>query len=42
MLVALWTKLKESALSVIPVALIVLLINLTPFTNFTATEVVVF
>lgn len=42
MLVALWTKLKESALSVIPVALIVLLINLTPFTNFTATEVAVF
>jgi MFS family permease len=42
MLSALWTKCKESALSVIPVALIVLIINLTPFTNFTGKELGVF
>lgn len=42
MLSALWTKLKESALSVIPVALIVLLIDLTPFADFSTKELVVF
>lgn len=39
---ALWTKLKEAALSVIPVALIVLILDLTPVADFTATELVVF
>ncbi len=39
---ALWPKIKESALSVIPVALIVLVINLTPFTTFSAKELLVF
>lgn len=39
---ALLDKLKEAAISVIPVTLIVLLLNLTPFVAFTATETVVF
>ncbi|MBQ8291253.1 MAG: DUF1538 domain-containing protein [Clostridia bacterium] len=42
MLSILWTKLKEAAVSVIPVTLIVLLLNLTPLVNFTATETLVF
>ena len=36
------TKLKESAVSVFPVALIVLALNLTPLVNFSITESVVF
>lgn len=35
-------KLKEAAISVFPVAIIVLLLNFTPLVNFTATESVVF
>ena len=42
MLKALWIKFKESALSVLPVALIVLILNCTPLVNFTITETVVF
>ena len=42
MLKILWTKLKEAAVSVFPVALIVLLLNCTPIVNFTLTETVVF
>ena len=42
MLKALWIKFKESALSVLPVALIVLILNCTPLVNFTATETVIF
>ena len=42
MLKILWTKLKEAAVSVFPVALIVLFLNCTPIVNFTATETVVF
>lgn len=42
MLKILWTKLKEAAISVFPVALLVLLLNCTPIVNFTATETVVF
>lgn len=42
MLKALWIKFKESALSVLPVALIVLLLNCTPIVNFTTTETVIF
>ena len=42
MLKALWIKLKESALSVLPVALIVLILNCTPLVNFTTTETVIF
>ena len=42
MLKALFEKLKESALSVFPVALIVLVLGLTPLTDFTVTETVVF
>ena len=42
MLKALFEKLKESALSVFPVALIVLGLGLTPLTDFTVTETVVF
>ena len=38
MLRALWHKLKESAVSVIPVTLIVLLLNFTPLVNFSAIE----
>lgn len=38
----LWTKLKKAAVSVFPVALIVLLLNCTPIVKFTATETVVF
>lgn len=42
MLKALWIKFKESALSVMPVALIVLILNCTPLINFGVTETVVF
>ena len=42
MLKALWIKFKESALSVLPVALIVLILNCTPLVDFTATETVIF
>ena len=35
---ALWHKLKEAAVSVIPVALIVVLLNLTPLVRFSAIE----
>lgn len=42
MLKILWTKLKEAAVAVFPVALIVLLLNCTPIVNFTLTETVVF
>ena len=38
----LWTKLKEAAVSVFPVTLIVLLLSCTPIVNFTLTETVVF
>ena len=42
MLKALWIKFKESALSVLPVALIVIILNCTPLVNFTTTETVIF
>ena len=42
MLKSLLDKLKEAAISVIPVTLIVLLLNFTPFVSFTLTETVVF
>lgn len=42
MLKALWIKFKESALSVLPVALIVLILNCTPLIHFTITETVIF
>ena len=42
MLKILWTKLKEAAVSVFPVALIVLFLNCTSIVNFTLTETVVF
>ena len=42
MLKALWIKFKESALSVLPVALIVLLLNCTPLVNFTWIETLIF
>ena len=42
MLKALFTKLKESAISVLPVTLIVLLLNCTPLVDFSTSEVVVF
>ena len=42
MLKALWIKFKESALSVLPVALIVLILNCTPLVDFTVTETVIF
>ena len=42
MLKILFHKLKESAVSVLPVAFIVLLLNLTPLVNFTGTETLVF
>ena len=42
MLKALWVKFKESALSVLPVALIVIILNCTPLVNFTTTETVIF
>ncbi len=42
MLKALLTKIKEAAVSVLPVALIVLLLNCTPLVKFTTTETVVF
>ena len=42
MLQALWTKLKESAISVFPVTLIVLILSFTPIFSLTVTETVVF
>ena len=42
MLKSLFYKLKEAAVSVFPVAIIVLLLNLTPLVNFTLTETLVF
>ncbi len=42
MLKVLLTKLKESCVSVLPVAVIVLLLNCTPLVHFTATETTVF
>ena len=42
MLKALWKKFMESMVSVLPVTLIVLLLNLTPVLSLTATETVVF
>ncbi|MBQ8322920.1 MAG: DUF1538 domain-containing protein [Clostridia bacterium] len=42
MLKALFHKLKESAVSVIPVVLIVLLLNFTPLVDFSGTETVTF
>ena len=42
MLKALLTKFKESCVSVLPVALIVLILNCTPLVNFSTTETVVF
>ena len=42
MLKALWTKLKESTVSVLPVALIVLLLNCTPLVNFSLQETLIF
>ncbi len=42
MLKALWIKLKEATVSVLPVAAIVLLLNCTPLVNFSWEETVVF
>ncbi len=42
MLQALWTKLKESAISVFPVTLIVLILSFTPLFSLTVAETVVF
>lgn len=42
MLKSLLTKLKESTVSVLPVALIVLALNFTPLVDFSATEALVF
>ncbi len=42
MLKSLLVKLKEATVSVLPVALLVLLLNLTPLVNFTSRECVVF
>jgi len=42
MLKSLFYKLKEAAVSVFPVAIIVLLLNLTPLVNFELTETLVF
>ncbi len=42
MLKILFDKLKEAAFSVLPVAALVLLLNLTPFVDLTATEATVF
>ena len=42
MLKALWIKFKESALSVLPVALIVLILNCTPLIHLTVAETVIF
>ena len=42
MLKALMTKFKESCVSVLPVALIVLILNCTPLVDFSTTETVVF
>ena len=38
----LWEKIKEALVSVLPVAVIVLLLNLTPFVDFSSKETVVF
>ncbi len=42
MLKILWTKLKESTVSVLPVAVLVLLLNCTPLVNFSTTETIIF
>lgn len=42
MIKALFTKLKEATVSVLPVTVIVLLLNFTPLVHFTATETFVF
>ncbi len=42
MLKILWTKCKEAAVSVFPVAIIVLLLNCTPIVHFSLTETIVF
>ena len=42
MLKALFTKLKEAAVSVLPVALIVLVLSFTPLVTFSAKEIIVF
>lgn len=42
MLKALWTKLKEATVSVLPVALIVLLLNCTPLVDFSFKETLIF
>lgn len=42
MLKSLWHKVKESAVSVFPVAIIVMLLNLTPLVDFSLTETLVF
>ena len=42
MLKALFTKLKEAAVSVLPVTLIVLILNFTPLVSFTTQETLVF
>ncbi len=42
LLKALMTKLKEALLSVMPVSLIVILLNLTPLVDFSAKEILVF
>lgn len=38
----LYVKIKESLISVLPVTIIVLLLNLTPFLNFSSKELFVF
>ena len=38
----LWIKLKEALVSVLPVTLIVILLNLTPLVNFSSKEMIVF
>ena len=42
MLLAMWTKLREALVSVLPVAAIVCLLNLTPLVNFSWGELGVF
>ena len=39
---ALWKKLKESAISVFPIILIVIVLNLTSLTNFSTNEMIIF
>ncbi len=39
---AFFTKLKESLISVLPITLIVIILNLTPIVNFTMKEIIVF